>query len=96
MNAGEKEIVDLMKEWKDQITKITVDYNSGISKLEVSRIDYENYKKKWWVLYKNFFKFIGGVIVLLGAFIIISKTGHWCKIEFSYPFNFTVSSSCSK
>lgn len=92
MNKGEKEIVELMKEWQQEITKITVDYNKAISSLDKLA---ESYNRSFFVVYKNFFITAMTVCLLVVLFILVSRTTQWCSLSISWPITIN-GSDCSK
>lgn len=48
MNEQEKEIVTLMKEWKDEVRKIAEDYSLAIGELSKARESFEKAKGTWF------------------------------------------------
>ncbi|MBI2410752.1 MAG: hypothetical protein HYV32_02585 [Candidatus Kerfeldbacteria bacterium] len=87
MDEKEKELIELMKEWKDEVKGIATDYNTAIATLD------EN-NKKWWVVYKPFIITIISFFFLIFGFIIVSKTTQWCELTMSFPNGVVASSRC--
>lgn len=87
MDDGEKEIVGLMKEWKDEIKGIVSDYKTAIETLNQNN-------KKWFVVYRPFI--VGGIsfALIVIAFIITSKTTQWCELSISFSSGISASSEC--
>lgn len=56
LTKGEKEVIDLMREWKDEIVKLTDDYKMAIQTLGKITTAVENTRSTWatrnkyWVL----------------------------------------------
>ncbi len=84
MNKGEREIADLVKEWKDQIVGLTNDYNTAISTLAEIKKDFD--KKSW---FDKILPYAPTMIMgLLIVFIILTFVKYSkdldCGISFKY------------
>ena len=95
MDAGEKEIAALMKEWKDEIVKLTHDYSDNITKLDKLRVICESTKSAFWKEYKALIYGGVSIFILCLAFIVISRFTQWCSITLSLPPKISAS-DCKK
>lgn len=86
MTNDEKDIADLVIQWKDEIKGITTNYNKAIDKLERVRKELENIKgtflsrNKPWLIPGGIF-----VLVVIGL-IAVGQFGGWCQITYKPPF----------
>ena len=83
MNKDERDVIDLMKEWKNDIKRVTEDYNQAIGKVDLVRKELENKKKGWIqrhqsVIYPcSFFLAVVAILIILNV-----SVSDWCSLEY--------------
>lgn len=70
MTPEVQETIELMKEWKEEIRKITTDYNTAISNLNGMKDEFK--KKSWFERHKDWILpiLIPGAIVTIGILAV--------------------------
>lgn len=90
----ETEIIDLMKEWKEETRKYATDYSEAISKLaavekslEKEKEDYKKLQNRFWIKY-----FLPVIISIVMFFLVIATANAFnlCEIKYEIPFNIEI------
>lgn len=84
MNQKEKEIVELMKEWKDEIKAIGEDYSTAVAKLDAAATAFKNSTQSWFQ--RNRFWIMPILWFILAVFFVLclSSWGNWCEFTFKF------------
>jgi hypothetical protein len=67
MSPEVKEMVDLMKEWKDEVKGITIDYKEATAKLDEAR---KEFKRHRWL--ERLFDALAAPMILLGVTFVLA------------------------
>lgn len=95
----EREVVDLVKEWKDELKGLVGDYNKMLSQLDTAVSIVESSKKKWWVVHKNLITFVVALFAILVFIIGIGMTMSYtnlCVVNVSGDARTANITSCKK
>lgn len=71
MNKSEKELVDLIKEWKDEIKAIAEDYQVAIAELAKVRSDYKKDRVKQFIPFIP--TIVSALLVLIVVWVLVSQ-----------------------
>jgi|SRR5215469_12597039 len=63
MTEEQKETIKLMKEWKDEVKQLVIDYGEGITKLEAARSEFKKPSFLEWLF--RFAPYILAIILFL-------------------------------
>lgn len=74
----EQEIIIFMKEWKDEVKKITENYDLSIGNLDKI---YAEYDKRFWKRNREWLKPIITTILVITTITILSYITNWCSIN---------------
>lgn len=76
----EAKVVELIKEWKDEMKGVVADYNAMLKKLDAAITLAQDSEKKWWVVHKNLVTFVVTVLTLLVFVIGVSMTMRFTNV----------------
>lgn len=96
MTEDQKEIVELMTKWKDEVKQLTVDYKEAVQKLDASRTTFEKSKDGYYARNRVWISpiiWVMGIILVLIVLNAIVKQSDWCSTSFS---GIEITRSCAR
>ncbi len=84
-----EELKSTLREWKDEATKLAVDYNTNLRTVEATIIRLEATEKRWWVVYKPWIVSIGGLIAFILCVFALIGSGFCGTVNFPTGGSYT-------
>jgi hypothetical protein len=85
LKAEHEKLITTLKDWKNESTKLAVDYNNAIQTIRdtITRLDAT--EKTWWNVYRSYIAGFGGLIVIIIIVFGLIASGHFCG-TITFPF----------
>lgn len=93
----EAKLIELMKEWKNEMKALIGDYQELVAKLNAAVGIVEESKKKWWVVYKTHITvavIVVGFLIALFTTSFIMKSNNLCIVNVGSDGKSFVLQSC--
>jgi hypothetical protein len=67
-----------LREWKDEVTQLVVDYNLHLRTIEDTVERLNATEKTFWVVYSPYIGSLVGLIVVIFVSFLLINSGHFC------------------
>ncbi|HEX5554716.1 MAG TPA: hypothetical protein VFX43_15845 [Chitinophagaceae bacterium] len=91
----DREIVDLVKEWKDEVKSLVGDYNKIVSRITDATDIVKGSEKKWYIEFKWLIILVTLFIIVVGLMVTMNDT-HVCKVSINPQANTGFIERCKK
>lgn len=96
MNKSDKELVALLKEWKDEVLLVNKDYHTAITAIDTAVDELKNQKEKWYVKYW-WAASVVGILIATTVLIVFFQRSNSCSLTLgAQEFNLNLKKSASE